>query len=80
MVGKLFCFLEAEHGTGSNKQRKSFLDHLLYIQKENSAILSDKDIRDEVNTFMFEVRTSSPKKLHSILSNIIPDVNISNST
>ena len=46
-------------GGGLYKQRKSFLDHLLNIQKDSPDLLSDNDIRDEVNTFMFEVRAGS---------------------
>lgn len=41
---------------GTKKRNLAFLDLLLMAQDEGEQYMSNKDIRDEVSTFMFEVR------------------------
>lgn len=47
-----------ENGVGNDKKRKCFLDLLLYKQLDGQAV-SDKVIRDEVNTIIFGVSEKS---------------------
>lgn len=39
---------------GTGKRRKAFLDCLIEVAEKNPGLLSDKDIQEEVDTFMFE--------------------------
>ena len=58
---------------GSRKRRLAFLDMLLYEAKNGGANLDFLDIREEVDTFMFEVRSVESlfyrSRTNSVISN-----------
>jgi Cytochrome P450 len=55
-----FGFFQAQHGEEALKrdQYLDFLDILLTARDEDGDGLSDQEIRDEVDTFLFEGRTA----------------------
>jgi hypothetical protein len=46
-----------DENLGAKKRNLAFLDQLLMAQERGEQYMSNKDIRDEVSTFMFEVIT-----------------------
>ena len=54
-----------DQSQGNSKRMLDFLDILLTARDENGQGMSDREIRDEVDTFLFEGNT-----LHNCLSSI----------
>ncbi|XP_050053918.1 cytochrome P450 4C1 isoform X1 [Aphis gossypii] len=65
-------------GKAGKKQIYSFLDLLVGVSKENPGTMTDKDIREEVDTFLFEGHDTSSIAITMAIIHLGLDQNIQN--
>ncbi|XP_015366965.1 PREDICTED: cytochrome P450 4C1-like [Diuraphis noxia] len=73
--------LEAEQKKSNESEKKriySFLDLLVGVSKENPDVVTDKDIREEVDTFLFEGHDTSSIAITMAIIHLGLDQNIQN--
>ena len=63
-----FCFVQEEDPSQLKKRHLDFLDILLTARDENGVGLTDQEIKDDVDTFMFEGKNAlSQVRYHMLL-------------